>query len=111
LAWGRNGAASVAIASEALLMVVLAREANRRLGGLRFEWLRLARAAGAVVPAVIALIAVPAGDASVWVRIALGATMYLLGTVVFRAVHAAEIRRLFSPRDLQRDSARVVDAV
>ena len=110
-AWGRNGAAIVAVASEALLMVMLAREASRRLGGLRFELSRLARATAAVVPAVIALIAVPAGDASVWVRIALGATVYLLGTVLFRAVHAAEIRRVLSPRDLKRDPPRVVDAV
>ena len=60
---------------------------------------------------MIALIAVPAGDASVWVRIALGATVYLLGTVLFRAVHAAEIRRVLSPRELKRDPPRVVDAV
>lgn len=105
--WGRNGAALVAIASETLLMVMLADEADRRLNGLRFDWRRVARAAAAVVPAVLVLIAVPASDASVWVRIALGAAVYLLGTVLFRAVHTHEIRGLVSPRGLQRESSGV----
>jgi len=107
LLWGRNGAASVAIASEALLMFMLAGEASTRLGGLRWEWARMARTAAAVVPAVIALVAVPPGEASVWIRIALGAAVYLLGTVLFRAVHAHEIRDLLSPRIREAASERL----
>jgi O-antigen/teichoic acid export membrane protein len=98
LAFGRNGAAVVGDLSEAMLMCILLSVVSRQLRGLRLEWARIARAAAAVVPAVVALIAVPASDASVWIRIALGAAVYLLGTVLFGAVSSEEIRRLFSPR-------------
>ncbi len=98
LAFGRNGAAVVGDLSEAMLMCILISVVSRQLRGLRLEWARIARAAAAVVPAVVVLIAVPASDASVWIRIALGAVVYLLGTVLFGAVSSDEIRRLFSPR-------------
>jgi O-antigen/teichoic acid export membrane protein len=98
LAFGRNGAAVVAALSEAMLMCILLGAVSRQLNGLRLEWARIARAAAAVVPAIVALLAVPASDASVWIRIALGAIVYLLGTVLFGAVSSGEIRRLFSPR-------------
>ena len=98
LAFGRNGAAVVAALSEAMLMCILLSVVSKQLRGLRLEWARIARAAAAVVPAIVALLAVPASDASVWIRIALGAIVYLLGTVLFGAVSSGEIRRLFSPR-------------
>jgi O-antigen/teichoic acid export membrane protein len=98
LAFGRNGAAVVGDVSEAILMWMLLGVVSRQLGGLHLEWARIGRAAAAVVPAVVALLAVPASDASVWIRIALGAAVYLVGTVLFRAVSSDEIRRLLSPR-------------
>ena len=96
--WSQLGAAVVGDLSEAMLMCILISVVSRQLRGLRLEWARIARAAAAVVPAVVVLIAVPASDASVWIRIALGAVVYLLGTVLFGAVSSDEIRRLFSPR-------------
>jgi O-antigen/teichoic acid export membrane protein len=98
LAFGRNGAAIVGDLSEAMLMLILLSVVRSQLRGLRLEWARIARAAAAVVPAVLALLVVAPSDASVWIRISLGATVYLVGTVLFGAVSSDEIRRLLSPR-------------
>lgn len=98
LAFGRNGAAIVGDLSEAILMCMLLSVVTRQLKGIRLEWPRIARAAAAVVPAIVALLLVPASDASVWIRIALGGAVYLLFTVGFGAVRSNEIRRVLSPR-------------
>jgi O-antigen/teichoic acid export membrane protein len=96
--FGRNGAAIDSIASEALMFAILMRTTSSLLGGLTVEWGRIARIALALVPAVVALVIVPADQASVWLRIALGTAAYAAGTVLFGAVRVQEVRDVLSPR-------------
>ena len=96
--FGRNGAVMAALASESLLFWSLARMVHRELGGLVVEWNRIARVSAALVPAVAVLILVPPSAASVWVRIAIGAAAYAIGTVAFGAVRRGELRHLLMPR-------------
>jgi O-antigen/teichoic acid export membrane protein len=96
--FGRNGAVLAALASESVLCWMLIRIAREQLGGVSLEWGRIARVAAACIPAVAALIIVPSTEASVWVRIALGAGVYAVSTVLFGAVRRAELRYLLLPR-------------
>lgn len=98
LLFGRNGAVLAALVSESLLFWSLTRMVHRQLGGLPVEWNRIARICAALVPAVALLILVPPSAASVWVRIAIGAGAYLIGTVAFGAVRRGEVRHLLMPR-------------
>jgi stage V sporulation protein B len=95
---GRNGAAIDTIVAESLLFYRLARVTNARLGGLRVDWNRLLRAFVAVSAAAGSLALVPAGDLSVWLRVAMGAGVYAGGLVLFGAVRRDEIRSMFSRR-------------
>lgn len=96
---GRNGAAIDTIVAESLLFYRLVRVTNARLGGLRVEWGRLVRALVAASAAVGSLMLVPAGDLSVWLRIAMGAAVYAGGLVLFGAVRRDEIRSMLSRRE------------
>jgi O-antigen/teichoic acid export membrane protein len=96
--FGRNGAVLAALASESLLFWILTRMVHRQLGGLAVEWNRIARMCAALVPAVAVLILLPPSAASVWIRIALGGSAYVIGTVLFGAVRCGELRHLLMPR-------------
>ena len=83
--------AIASIISELLGTVLLVVAAKRLLGGMRPEWSRLGRIALATVPALAALILVPP-SVSVWIRIPMGASLYLLAVVLFGGVATTEIR-------------------
>lgn len=89
--YGRDGAAVDTIISELLAFVLMLRGFRDTLGGLDPEWGRLARIALATAPAVLALALVPT-SVLVWLRVAMGAMIYVLGAMVFGAVGRNEIR-------------------
>jgi O-antigen/teichoic acid export membrane protein len=96
--FGRNGAVIDALVCECLLFALLARLANRQLGGISMDWDRIIRVAYAVVPAVDVLTALDLVGVSVWLRIVAGGVTYVAFTLVFGAISTAEIRRVFTPR-------------
>ncbi|MGH2859021.1 MAG: oligosaccharide flippase family protein [Solirubrobacteraceae bacterium] len=94
--FGRNGAAVVTIASEALLFSILARSAWILLGGIEIEWWRLQRIVLATFPAVMALLVLP-DSVSVWLRILIGAVSYLAAATFAGVVTRAEARAVLAP--------------
>lgn len=94
---GRDGAAIDTIVSELVGAALLIRTVRRSLGGIDVEWMRLLRIGAAVVPAVVALVAVP-GSVSVWLRIVVGAAVYGVAVVATGGVAVRELRSVFARR-------------
>ena len=94
---GRNGAVLASLVSEIVMCWLLTQNVREELGGLPIEWNRIARITAALLPAVAALLIVPAGDASVWIRVAMGGGIYLVSLVMLGAVRTGELRHLLMP--------------